>query len=405
MSSTNSTSSVNNGSNANNNRSVDRRTRPDGSPKANKDFGKVLGKKKDDDRDDDKTSDVEEGEEVGDATDTSVAEGKRQRPASLFDLTATKKAPEQMIAQAPMMAKALPPRVPTAPGSNQNPDAEVASDDKVSDDSDSDSGLLVSNNSKLAGGSSDSLAAISGQNKNSGDGSSASDSDASDSEDSPSFASKQQEAQAVADQTSAALSKQSVKAMDKEGSASVADEKIKEVSRYSTEQTDLSYINLQGANQQIVASENVTAAAKAPPPTSNIQEIINQLVEKMYEVKQDGETDTVVVLKQPPMFAGANIILTSHENAPGEFNLSFQNLSQMAKNILDMRVNQDSLKSGLEQKGYMIHIITTMTEIEKPIIAEQSQQGHHPNRDQDGQQGQQGQHRRRNPYEADEEEV
>lgn len=101
-----------------------------------------------------------------------------------------------------------------------------------------------------------------------------------------------------------------------------------------------------------------------PLPASNVQEIINQLVEKVTELKDNGRTDTTVTLKQPPLFAGTNIVVTAYDSARGQFNISFENLTQKAKELLDMRVNQDALLLSLEKKGYAVHILTATTIIE-----------------------------------------
>ena len=156
--------------------------------------------------------------------------------------------------------------------------------------------------------------------------------------------------------------------------------------RFATEQTDLSYVNpMAAANTQV--SSTVTLKGEKPVlPATNIQDIINQMVSKVTEIKDTGRTETVVTLKHPPLFAGADIVVTSFDSAKGEFNISFENLTQAAKNILDMQSNRDSLLLALEQKGYNVHIITATTLAENRPVVEEGKPG-----DQAGEQNQRGQ--------------
>lgn len=155
--------------------------------------------------------------------------------------------------------------------------------------------------------------------------------------------------------------------------------------RFSTEQTDLSYVNpLAAVNTQAAASVGVKAE-KPVLPASNIQEIINQMVSQVTEIKDSGRTETIVTLKHPPLFAGANIVVTGFDSAKGEFNITFENLTQAAKNILDMQANRDSLLVALQEKGYNVHILTATTLSENRPVVEEGQAGR-----QAGQQNQQG---------------
>lgn len=131
-------------------------------------------------------------------------------------------------------------------------------------------------------------------------------------------------------------------------------------SRFASEQPDLSYVNPMALNAQPV--ESVYMGSQKPVmQTINIQEIIDQLVNKVVQMETGGQTDTVVTLKHPPMLAGADLIVTGFDSAKGEFNITFQKLTQAAKDMLDMHANQQSLLLALEQKGYAVHIVTTTT--------------------------------------------
>lgn len=169
-------------------------------------------------------------------------------------------------------------------------------------------------------------------------------------------------------------------------------EKGKFTTRFATEQSDLTYVNPMAVSN--TDQITLTTAAKAEKPvlhTTNIQALINQMIDKVNEIKQDGRTETVVTLSHPPQFAGANIVVTAFDSAKNEFNISFENLTQAAKNILDIQVNRDSLLHALEVKGYNVHILTATTISENRPVVEEPQAGEQFGRG--NQQQQQGQER------------
>jgi hypothetical protein len=181
-------------------------------------------------------------------------------------------------------------------------------------------------------------------------------------------------------------------AMNMAQPAKMTEKQDKFNSQFAIEQPDLSYINPLALNTQPVQNANITVD-KPIVPTINIQEIIDQLVDKVVQMETNNSTDTVITLKRPPILAGADLVVTGFDSAKGEFNITFQNLTQAAKNLLDMRVNQQSLLDALHQKGYAVHIITntTLTEINPPTIAASTPQDKNRNQDQSGKQEQQRQ--------------
>lgn len=145
---------------------------------------------------------------------------------------------------------------------------------------------------------------------------------------------------------------------------------IKPRSQFTQEQTDLSTVNpLAGTGQMLanVAEVRDTIVQKTSPISPIIQDIIDQIT----TVTTKDQSDTVITLKYPPQFAGVNVVVTSYAGAKGEINIRFENLTQAGKTILDMQQNQNSLRLGLQERGYMVHILTTTTLIETPPIVYQ----------------------------------
>jgi hypothetical protein len=140
-------------------------------------------------------------------------------------------------------------------------------------------------------------------------------------------------------------------------------EKGKLASQFTREQPDLSAINPMAAQQASSPMPSVEAAGTHRPQSiaPQIQEVIDQIIDKLYIIKIDGRTDTLITLKHPPLFANSNVVITSYDTAKGEFNIAFENLTQAAKQVLDLQDNQNALRFGLEQKGYAVHILTTTT--------------------------------------------
>lgn len=102
---------------------------------------------------------------------------------------------------------------------------------------------------------------------------------------------------------------------------------------------------------------------------SDLQIVVEKLVKELYVVEQSGRSDTIVVLNNPPMFKDAQIVITSFNTATKEFNLSFENLTAPAKQLID--ANLPALRIDLESKGFAnaVHIITTTTQVEHNVFA------------------------------------
>lgn len=120
---------------------------------------------------------------------------------------------------------------------------------------------------------------------------------------------------------------------------------------------------------------NITGAVATPLILTNViktesvkqmattQEIIDQIVDKIYTLQVSGKTDTVITFKQlSPMFDGMQLTLTTFDTAKKEFNITFSNLTQAGQNLLEK--NLGMLKSELDRLGVVTHIITFTTQNE-----------------------------------------
>ncbi len=141
-------------------------------------------------------------------------------------------------------------------------------------------------------------------------------------------------------------------------------------------------------SQKVTVSEQIQPIAQTtePKPTGGpdyktIQQIVDQIVDKIYLVKEDGRSDTTIVLKNPPLFEGVKITLSSYESAAGQYNITFENLTQMAKDVLDFQANRDALRLALDNKGVVVQMFTTTTATDtvtanwEPQRSQRDQQG------------------------------
>ncbi len=110
----------------------------------------------------------------------------------------------------------------------------------------------------------------------------------------------------------------------------------------------------------------VSVSAQAPQgiDRAGLQALVEQVVDKLLTVKRDGQTDTILTLKQPPVLAGAELVVTKYDAAQKEFNIAFNNLSPDGKRLLDLHANQLALDKAIKQAGedYTVHIVVVSTE-------------------------------------------
>ena len=105
----------------------------------------------------------------------------------------------------------------------------------------------------------------------------------------------------------------------------------------------------------------------APAERKDMKGLLDKMSSQMEVMSQKGETRTTLTLKNMPVFEGASISVHAYDNARGEFNVSFANLSNEAKLLLDNAGRQDALKQALDNKGYVVHMISTSVEKESLV--------------------------------------
>lgn len=128
-----------------------------------------------------------------------------------------------------------------------------------------------------------------------------------------------------------------------------------------------------------------------------MMEMVEKMVEKITTMKSTGETSTEITLKTGGIFQGAKVVIKGFDHARGEFNLNFENLSPQAKTLIDLSSNRELLRSNLEEKGYIVHMINTNLDFEKTV----EEQNLYARGDEKG--DQQGQQEGQNPRDQEQE--
>lgn len=163
-------------------------------------------------------------------------------------------------------------------------------------------------------------------------------------------------------------------------------EEQKVTTKFTQEQPDLSYVNpMHMTVQASTAPLMQTAAAPRPVLSRDTMLLFTQMVGKMTTLSNEGKTDTVMVLKHPPLFEGVSLKITAFQSARGEFNISFENLKPEALKLL--QAQGDGLKMALQNKGFTVHILSATT-VDAPIRAGEAQAGREQGEEQQRQQQQ-----------------
>ena len=117
------------------------------------------------------------------------------------------------------------------------------------------------------------------------------------------------------------------------------------------------------AQQQNIAALNAGEISQNNLTAQQLHDLVNSLVDHLSSVTTAKQTDTTITIQNLPLFNGAVVTIHSYPTARGEINITFENLTQQGKNILDMVDNRAALKQALDQKGYTVHMITTTTSV------------------------------------------
>ncbi len=145
------------------------------------------------------------------------------------------------------------------------------------------------------------------------------------------------------------------------GSAKKDKTKVASKASFSEEQPDLSAIN--PYRQNIAFNTDKPQIDEKMDEQTTMRELAARIIEKIQVMRTqaEGKTSTIIELRYPPILAGSTVTLTVLDGAKREFNLSFASLSDAGKVFLNRKITEDNLSQILERKGIIIHTMTTST--------------------------------------------
>lgn len=131
---------------------------------------------------------------------------------------------------------------------------------------------------------------------------------------------------------------------------------------YLSEQSDLAQVNpLSNQTNQLNDIQAAIIEKPQAPTRNNLQEIIDKIVNQVYKLENSktGESSIVIVLNKDGPFKDVGIKISEFDSANKQVNITIDNLTQEAKNLLDRSESQ--LLLALERKGYQVQMLTTTT--------------------------------------------
>lgn len=178
----------------------------------------------------------------------------------------------------------------------------------------------------------------------------------------------------------------------------------KSQSDFALQAQDLTAVNplgstaLQSSIGAISGIQSDLQTQQANSQQANLQEIVDQIITKIYTLKVNGQTDTVMTLRYPPLLEGATLAITSYDAARGQFNITFSDLTAQAKAFLDQQ--QSALRHALEEgKGFVVHIVIITTGNENPLAKAENSDAYRQDQ-RNNKQGQSGQQRQQQQKEG-----
>lgn len=139
----------------------------------------------------------------------------------------------------------------------------------------------------------------------------------------------------------------------------------------------IAFVNPEAGHEQDIAQLGINEGqtVEKPPLAHRLKEIVDQIIKEIYTLSYEGKSETTLILHHPPLFVGVKVTIETFKLAPNELNITFTNLTGPGKKILDE--NMASLKTALEKndKGLIVHQLTTTTlnEIPRYLAADADQ--------------------------------
>lgn len=131
-------------------------------------------------------------------------------------------------------------------------------------------------------------------------------------------------------------------------------------------------------------SVEATQSALAPRASADMISLIDQIAAHISQLQLGDRLDTTVILKNPPLFEGAQLVIQQHSSAAGEFSVTFHNLSNQAASLLANQANQRALTASFQERGLAVHILqVTQSPLAQTFFTAEGQTGNFGERSRD----------------------
>jgi hypothetical protein len=152
----------------------------------------------------------------------------------------------------------------------------------------------------------------------------------------------------------------------KKGTTGKADDKKASViaGKADSSQSTIPVVGAEQATGPVGSISSNSSPSVEMADVGQVKTLSKYVADEFIQLKNVDMTNTVVTIdsKQLPSFKGSTVRLTEVATAKGEYNVTFANVSNEGKILLDAATNQQTLRMALSEKGIPLHIITTKSE-------------------------------------------
>jgi hypothetical protein len=163
-------------------------------------------------------------------------------------------------------------------------------------------------------------------------------------------------------------------------------------------QGPLGYVQEIAENAQIQEKEFIE---QAQAERTALFRIVQETIHAIEVLKTKLESTITVYIKNPPAFAGAVMKVVESASAKNEFNITFENLSPQARQMIELQANQLQLRNELLVKGYTLRNVVIAPDVHfGPTITPTAQSSTFEDRRSKEERGNEGFEQGRNPQDT-----
>jgi len=138
--------------------------------------------------------------------------------------------------------------------------------------------------------------------------------------------------------------------------------------------TDLSATNrnvsVPAPTPSISPIESVASAGSGSTSAGrDMQQTIDAIVEAITLLQSGDQTDMKVLLSNPPILAGSEVVLTNYMGESRKFDVAFYNLTASSQQFLQQMQAEHGIRQALADSGYVLHMYAANVQPYEPIVS------------------------------------